>query len=241
MPSIRTRGIIIKRFNLGESDRILTIITPDRGKIRAIAKGVRRPGSKLSGYLELFHYNEYMLAEGKNLDIVTSATTIDNLLGVGQSLKQVGLAYYIAETVDKLIEETQDAEPMFDLIYGTLRSLGEGGASIEALKSHFEINLLTTLGFRPELNRCVECGQEIDSSSAWFAPAMGGVLDQQHHTSDPTAIELRGEALTQLRGLIGGSPTEVSNSVAQATADFMEHTVDRKLRSKDFMASVSDF
>ena len=241
MPNIKTRGIVIKRFNLGESDRILTIITPDRGKIRVIAKGVRRPNAKLSGYLELFHYNEYILAEGKNLDLITSAVTIDSLRGLGQDLKRVGLAYYVAETVDKLIEETQDAEPMFDIIYGTLGAIGESEVSLDSIKSHFEMNLLTALGFRPELSRCVECGQEIGDSSAWFSPALGGVLDSAHHSGDPTAIELSIEELGQLRELIEGELRVVGARVAQATADFMEHTVDRKIRSKDFMMSVSDF
>jgi len=236
MATIKTKGIIIKRINLGEADRILTILTEDRGKIRVVAKGVRKPKAKLSGFLELFRYNEYLLAEGRNLDLVAGAYTIDNLVGVGQSLHSVGVAYYIAEIVDKLIEETQESSQAFGIVYQSLKAISQSG-DLDAIKSWFELNLLTSLGFKPELGRCVECRAEV--SGAWFSFELGGVLDDQHHGSDMAALPVTATELSELRSLGGDIPKQVSPKVAQIGSGFMEQMIDRNLRSKEFLADVT--
>jgi len=244
MATIKTRGIIIRRINLGEADRILTILTEDRGKIRVVAKGVRKPKAKLSGFLELFRYNEYLLAEGRNLDLVAGAYTIDNLVGVGQSLRSVAVAYYIAETLDKLVEETQEINKVFDIVYRSLKAISEGG-DLDAIKSWFEINLLTSLGFRPELNHCVECRTLIDvtapkeSFRAWFSFELGGVLDDQHRGSDPISLPISADELIELRSMGVDIPKQVSPKVVQIGSGFMDQIIDRNLRSKEFLAEVT--
>ena len=123
MAIVKTKGIIIKRINLGEADKILTILTTDRGKIRVVARGVRRPEAKLGGFLELFRYNEYLLAEGRNLDVVTGASTIESFRQISLNLRKIGLAYYVAEIIDKLVEETQEADRVFELVYSVLKEI----------------------------------------------------------------------------------------------------------------------
>src|SRR4030042_6840840 len=200
MAIIKTKGIIIKRVNLSEADKILTILTADRGKIRVVARGVRKPKAKLGGFLEMFRYNEYLLAEGRNLDLVAGAYTIDNLVSIGQSLRSVATAYYIAETVDKLIEETQEASKTFEIVYRSLKAISQSG-DLDAIKGWFEINLLASLGFRPELNRCVECRAPLEEG--WFSFELGGILDAQHPNSDLAALPVSAVELLELRA-IGG-------------------------------------
>ena len=221
---------------MGEADRILTILTEDRGKIRLLAKGVRKPKAKLSGFLELFRYNEYLLAEGRNLDLVTGAYTIDNLVGVGQSLRSVATAYYIAETVDKLIEETQEVSKAFEIVYRSLKAISQSG-DLDAIKSWFEINLLANLGFRPELNHCVECRAAINEG--WFSFELGGILDRVHRSADPAALPVDATELSELRAIGGNIPKQVSSKVAQIGAGFMEQIIDRNLKSKEFLADVT--
>jgi DNA repair protein RecO (recombination protein O) len=236
MATIKTKGIIIKRISLGEADRILTILTEDRGKIRVVARGVRKPRAKLGGFLELFRYNEYLLAEGRNMDLVTGAYTIDNLVGVGQNLRSVATAYYIAETVDKLIEETQDVGRSFGIVYQALKAINDGG-DLDAIKSWFEVNLLTSLGFRPELDHCVECRSPL--ASGWFSFDLGGLLDEQHHGSDPGSLAVNADEVVELRSISQQLPKQVSPKVAQIGAGFMEQMIDRNLKSKEFLAEVS--
>ena len=97
MATIKTSGIVIRRINLGEADKILTILTRDRGKIRVVAKGVRRPKAKLAGFSDMFHYNDFILAEGRNLDIVTSATTVERFVTDGMELEKIGVMYYLCD------------------------------------------------------------------------------------------------------------------------------------------------
>ena len=236
MATIKTKGIIIKRVNLGEADRILTILTEDRGKIRVVARGVRKPRAKLGGFLELFRYNEYLLAEGRNMDLVTGAYTIDNLVGVGQSLRSVATAYYIAETVDKLIEETQDVGRSFGIVYQALKAINDS-EDLDAIKTWFEVNLLTSLGFRPELDHCVECRSPV--AFGWFSFDLGGLLDEQHHGSDPGSLAVNADEVMELRSISQQLPQRVSAKVAQIGAGFMEQVIDRNLKSKEFLAEVS--
>jgi len=184
----------------------------------------------------LFRYNEYLLAEGRNLDLVAGAYTIDNLVGVGQNLRSVGIAYYIAETVDKLIEETQEVSRVFEIVYSSLKAISQSG-DLDAIKSWFEINLLTSLGFRPEINHCVECREPLNEG--WFSFELGGILDDQHRNIDSGALPVSADELIELRSMGAGIPKQVSPKVTQIGAGFMEQIIDRNLRSKEFLAEVT--
>ncbi len=251
MAVIKTKGIIIKRINLGEADKIITIITQNRGKIRVVAKGVRKPRARLSGFLEMFHYNEYLLAEGRNLDIVTGANTLDTLHGISRGLKPIALAYYVAEIVDKLIEETQDPGNIFDLIYSTFKEISKGNIKLNVIKSFFEINILNILGFKPELYKCVECGQSI-VSNGHFSFNLGGLLDDQHRLKDVAAISISNEEINILRRLL---IVDISNldidtnmldlnddsKLTQICSGFLNHIVGKRIQSKEFWQKMVNF
>src|SRR3990167_2736637 len=97
MPSYKTRGIIIKRSNFSEADRLVTIFSKDRGKIRAIAKGVRRPLSKLGGHIELFCLTNFVIAEGRNLDIISGAEIEKCFFDIRSGLDKTSTAFYLGE------------------------------------------------------------------------------------------------------------------------------------------------
>lgn len=249
MATIKTKGIVIGRTHLGEADRILTIITPDRGKIRVVAKGARKPRSRLGGFLEMFRYNEYLLAEGRNLDIITGAHTIDSFSGLSRSLRGIALAYYVAETVDRLVEETQEVEGILELVHSVFQQIGRGKISVDLLKNYFEMGILARLGFRPELDHCVECRGSL-IGGAWFSFGLGGILDRQHRASDPVALEVSPDELNILRKLISEDLKSVAKSrnldplmpkVAQICSGFLDYIVDRNLRSKEFLSEVAEF
>lgn len=98
--SYQIDAIIIKRHKFAEADRLLTLFTADYGKVRAIAKGALRPGSKLGGNVELLTYSRLMLARGRNLDIVTQAQAIDTFLPLRESLELMSCGFYLSELVD---------------------------------------------------------------------------------------------------------------------------------------------
>jgi len=249
MVVIKTKGIVIKRVNLGEADKIITLLTKDRGKIRVVAKGVRKPKAKLAGFLDLFHYNEYLIAEGRNLDIITGVSTIENWHAINQSLSQVALAYYMAETVDKLIEETQEIGDIFDLIYFCFDTLNKNKISLNILKSFFEFNIVSALGYKPELDRCIECNKEIEKD-AWFSFSLGGVLDIDHKNNDLLALPISLFDLKNLKEMYLNNinelnsinlVNEISPQLSKVSSGFLNYIVDRNIKSQEFLNEVVDF
>ncbi|HAR55062.1 TPA: DNA repair protein RecO [Patescibacteria group bacterium] len=251
MATIKTKGIIIKRINLGEADKILTILTADRGKIRVIAKGMRKPNAKLGGFLELFRYNDYMLAEGRNLDLVTGASTIESFRQISLSLHRLGLAYYVAELIDKLVEETQDADTIFDLTHSVFREINQQKLPIDLIKSFFELNLLSILGLRPELDKCIVCNKLIDEQAKFgFSWVLGGVLDGEHLTNDHHVVGLNKNELDLLRCLVANpckslqmnqSYVDDIPKITRLTNSLMEYALERQLRSRNFLEEVLQF
>lgn len=143
--SYKTEGIILKRTNYGEADRILTIYTKHYGKIRALAKGVRRITSRRSGSVELFNQAVIFLNKGKNLDLLTEAQVVNSFKSWRRDLKKVAVAYYFCELVDKLTPEEQPQPAVFQLLSRFLGKIST--ASLPELTRSFEVTLLEELGF----------------------------------------------------------------------------------------------
>lgn len=147
MPNYKTEGVILKRSNYGEADRILTIFTKHYGKIKAIAKGVRKITSRKGGNVELFNHCVLFLAKGRNLDIVTEAQVVSSFSRLGGDLEKTAAAFYVVELVDQLTAEGQINRQVFDLLVGTLSELRAESREPSALTQNFEIELLKLLGF----------------------------------------------------------------------------------------------
>ena len=127
MATYKTQGIIIKRRNFGEADRILTIYTKRSGKISAIAKGVRKPLSKLGGHLELFYVTDFILSEGRNFDIVAGAELCEDFPKLRKNLHATEQAFYISELTDKLLHDEIESRKIYSLLYETLKNINNYG------------------------------------------------------------------------------------------------------------------
>jgi DNA repair protein RecO (recombination protein O) len=148
----KTEGVSLKRLNYGEADRILTIYARQRGKIRAIAKGVRKITSRKGGNLELFNHCVLFLAEGRNLDIVTEVQVINSFSRLGDDLEKTAAAFYLVELVDQLTPDGQINRQVFDLLIDGLTRIEADANADERGKSvkRFEVDLLKLLGFWSE-------------------------------------------------------------------------------------------
>src|SRR5258708_6225403 len=121
--SYTTQAIVLKHSDLGEADRIMTLFTPNKGKIRAIAKGIRRPISKKAGHLDLLTYSQLQFAQGRNLDIITQASTLEPFLHLRGELWHMTCGYYLTELIDRFIEDDTPHRDVFDLFLEALRTL----------------------------------------------------------------------------------------------------------------------
>lgn len=193
----RTEGVIIRRTDIGEADKILTIFAPRHGKVRAIAKGVRRPESHLGGNVELFVRSSLLIARGRQLDIVTQAETIAAFKSLRQQLSTIQAAFYLGELLDGLTEEGLANDEIYTLLVESLTAL-ERGAAIAPVSRYYEYRLLALLGYRLEVMQCVQCRRPLEPVINRFSAEMGGVLCPDCH---PIGLLLRPISVTALKVL----------------------------------------
>jgi len=198
--SYQTEAIIIKKTKLGEADRILTLYTPLRGKIQGVAKGVRRPRSKLSGHLELLTYSQVWFARGRNLDIITGCQTINGFIELKSHLELTSAALYATELVNLFTAEHIENQPLFRLLLETMDRLAADADSQLALR-YFEMHLLDSVGYRPRLRQCTTCHQPLAAVTNFFSSPSGGVLCPICAIEQPAAFAVSVNALKVLRYL----------------------------------------
>jgi len=171
-----TDAIVLSRFDLGEADRVLTLITPELGKLKAIAKGVRRTTSRLGGSLEPFAELRIALARGRTFDVVTEVRVGQAWLNLRDKLESAATAWYLAELADRSLEERHAAEPIYALLRRAYELLDAGMAPGRVAR-WYEMHLADELGQLPEVDRCVECDRMLEADEAFrWVPPLGGVL-----------------------------------------------------------------
>lgn len=171
----RTEAVVLRRQDVGEADRLLTLYTPKMGKLRVIAKGVRKPASRKAGHLELFIHSELLIAKGQNLDIVTQAETIHAFLPLRNDLERITCGHYVIELLDRFAAEDQANQALFDLLIDTLQRVGESDNLALAVR-FYELHLLALEGYRPQLFYCLGCGDLLQPTVNYFSAEQGGML-----------------------------------------------------------------
>jgi DNA repair protein RecO (recombination protein O) len=196
--SYPAEAIVLKRTDLGEADRIVTLFTPTKGKFHAIAKGIRRPISKKAGHLELLNHSQLQIALGRNLDIITQAEVRENFLHLRTEFWHMTCGLYLAELVNSFIEEQTLHPELYALMLQMLRSLeadaidsqqrkasgnplpeGQEHTRTNLLLHYFEIHLLSQIGYEPSLRHCAHCASDLQPVENGFAPSLGGALCPQ--------------------------------------------------------------
>jgi DNA repair protein RecO (recombination protein O) len=241
--SYQVEALIVKRIKLGEADRILTLYTPSHGKLRAIAKGNRRPGSKLGGHVELLTHSQLLLARGHNLDIISQAQTINSFMPLKEQLKLTTLGFYILELIDDFTSEEVNDPELFNFIIETLRRLCEG-KNIESVMRYFELQMLDRAGYRPQLQKCVSCDAPLQPAVNYFSPAQGGVLCVDCGFEEPVCRTLSLNALKVLRlwqntdytnALRVNIHAELALEMEMLLRDYLRYILERQIKSTEFL------
>lgn len=193
----RTEAVVLRRTDFSEADRILTLYTPRFGKRRVIAKGVRKTTSRLAGHIELFTRVNLMLAEGRNLDIVTQAEIVAPYRALREDLGRISFAYYVAELLDKLTTDDEGQSPAYGLLVETLDGL-DRSVLTEVVVRRFELRLLAILGYRPYLFHCASCQEDLTEAADRWSPA-GGMLCHRCAAREGNAVPISLPAFKALR------------------------------------------
>uniref|UniRef100_A0A7C4PW80 DNA repair protein RecO n=1 Tax=Bellilinea caldifistulae TaxID=360411 RepID=A0A7C4PW80_9CHLR len=244
--TLRVEAIVLRHSDWGEADRLLSLFTREEGKLRAIAKGVRRLRSRKAGHLEPFTRVKLMLAHGRDLWIVTQAETVAAYLTLREDLERIAHASYAVELLDRFTYEEGANRPLFDLLAITLQRLDEGQPPFTLLR-YYELRLLDLLGFRPELFRCVGCGDEIQPQDQFFSPLLGGVLCPRCGSQDASARPISVNALRFLRHFQRSTyaeatraviPVPVQQEMETRMQDYLTYYLERGLNTPAFLRAV---
>ena len=176
MPLYRDEAIVLRTHKLGEADRIITLLTRHHGRVRAVAKGVRRTTSRWGSRLEPFTHVDLQLAEGRSLDTITQAETLAPLGSrLGLDYERYTAGTVMLETAERLVtEEKEPATQHFLLLVGGLRAMLAGQHAPGAVLDSYLLRSLAVSGWAPSFDHCTGCGTE--GPHRWFNPAAGGVL-----------------------------------------------------------------
>ncbi|MBA7648923.1 DNA repair protein RecO [subsurface metagenome] len=242
----QTEAIIIKKTRLGEADRILTLYTPHLGKIQAVAKGVRRPRSKMAGHLELLTHSQVSLARGRNLDTLTGSQTINSFLPLKTDLWLSACALYATELVNQFTADHIENHPLFQLLLDTLQKLCQTGGN-ELVLRYFELHLLNVVGYRPQLYQCVSCQRALEPTTNSFSPGAGGVLCPNCRYNQPLSYPISVNALKVLRLLQGDDfdtalrlkmSRALSGELLGLTRQYLRHLLEREMKSAAWLDTL---
>jgi len=244
MPVYKADTLVIHRINLGETDKILTLLTRESGKLNAVAKGARRATSKLSGATELFTHSRMLLAVGKSLDIVSQCEIRESFPALRNNLPLLARATYLCELVDRLIEEREPNPEVFDLLLSALYLMQRAQEHPDVIVHAFEMRLLAERGYAPELGLCVRCSTALPRARVGFSPSLGGALCSGCRFAAEDAIAVKPETLNLMRRFQEAEPEEllqlapapsIAREVARCLRRYIRCRAERDLKSAEFL------
>ena len=236
MPLYRDEAVVLRTQKLGEADRIVTLLTRRHGRVRAVAKGVRRTASRFGARVEPFTQVDLLLYEGRDLDVVNQAETIEpygERIAADYSRYTAGTA--VLETAERLTaEEREPSLRLYLLVVGALRALVEGEHAPTLVLDAFILRALAIAGYEPALEACARCGAP--GPHRFFAVAMGGFVCSEHRP--PAAATVSPAAGLVLAALLSGdwvvadaAEPKVQREVSGVASAYLQWQLERGLRS----------
>lgn len=231
MSLYREEAVVLRTHKLGEADRIVVLMTRGRGKVRAVAKGVRKTKSRFGGRLEPPGRVSLLLYEGRNLDVINQADSIDHYRTLREDLDRMTDALAMLEAVDQVAQEGEANPPLYKMLAGALRTLADAPQRPPILLGAFYWKLLALEGVAPVIDACAECGSpEVVS----FDPVQGGTLCRDHRRGTPVEAEtLEAVAMIlggQLAAVLREPPGPAAFAANHLATAALEAHLERRLR-----------
>mgnify|MGYP001547519439 FL=1 len=230
----RDTGVVLRTYKLRESDRIVVFHTAENGKVRAVAKGVRKTKSKFGARLEPMSHVRLLLYRGRELDIVSQAEAVEPLSPMLSSLDRASQGLAVVEAVDQLSLEREPNPQLYRMLVGVLRTIATSPSPLNVAAFYWK--LLANEGMRPELDRCVRCGEvEPDVQFVAFELNEGGVLCRSCRSGQAISQG----ALTILREVLGGQLVQalardespLTHEVSSLATRALEFHIERRLKT----------
>jgi DNA repair protein RecO (recombination protein O) len=239
MPGLyRDEGVVLRTIKLGEADRIVTILTLGHGKVRAVAKGVRKTTSKFGARLEPTSRIALQCYRGRELDVVTQVETLEVHRVLREEYTLLTHAIPMLEAVDQVAQEHEPAPALYRMLTGALRTLAERRSPV--VTPAFFWKLLSLEGFHPMLDACARCstpGAGGDAEPIAFDLDEGGVLCRAcarggGRSLSPAGLDLLSRMVGGgLNGVLAREPGPETHEIEQLGIRALEHHVERRMRS----------
>ena len=240
----RTDAIIMRRQDFGEADRLLTIFTPNHGKLKAIAKGSRKPAGRTTGHVELYTRVKMMISYGRELHVVSQAEMTEPYLALREDLERGAYASYIVELLDHFSEAEEVNFSLYRLLDATLDRLCEPKVDLRLLTRYYELKALELVGFQPSLFNCAIGQEEITAQDQFFSVMEGGVVCPLHAKTGKFISPMSLTTLKTLRYLqtrewdvirILRVDEMLHLELERTLQNYIVHVLERRLKSVDFI------
>ncbi len=242
MSQLRDNGVVLRTYKLGEADRILVVMTEAHGKVRAVAKGVRKTGSKFGARLEPMSHVALMLWQGRSdLMTVNQVEVLEHHWHIREDLDRLTSAMGMLEVVDQVAQEDHEDQAVFETLVRALRTMDNTEVNPTLIAPAFFLRVLELEGAAPLLDACASCGEE-DVELVAFDLSEGGALCRSCRRGrplSPEALSLVRRILGgELGGVLSGPPPPGAAEVAELATSAMEAHLDRRLRSVRSVAGL---
>ena len=197
MANVKTKGIILSEHNLGDFDKMLTMLTPGTGVISCVAKGARRPKSALLAPTQMFCFADYVMYKGTSTYHINSAETIEMFYNIRTDLDKLKYAVHINKIILDVVHEDQNSYRILQLLLNTLYTISETDKDLDFVLSVFKLRLLTLLGFTPRYNRCSCCNKENNITN--FSVRYDGIECENCARADKSAIYISESTLNAIK------------------------------------------
>jgi DNA repair protein RecO (recombination protein O) len=243
----KTEGIVLKSIKLGEADKIITIYSSERGKISAVAKGIRKTKSKFGARLEPFSHVNLMLYDGRNLDIVTQVELISSFREIREDFDKVVYGAAMLDLLEKISPLEEKDEIVFDFMLSSLRALSIAPKNVPLLLAAFDLKMMSIAGFRPNLTNCAVCSEEAAGfkKEIVFSCEWGGLLCEKCGLSDIEAISISRTTLEAINEIMRREMEDVASlevserlerELLMLSQRHVKYYLQARLKSREYLA-----
>jgi DNA repair protein RecO (recombination protein O) len=247
MAAYPARALVLRKTKLGETDAILTLLASDGHQVRAVAKGLRKPGGRFGARLEPFAVVDLLLHTGRSLDVITEAQTVATHASLREDLDRSSAASVVADLLDKISVEGQPEPHLFALSTTTLDVMATAPVdALPALVIAFLVKAMAMHGYRPQLESCACCAQEAGESRE-FSVSGGGALCQECGELDGATVRFGPEGRAWLERLLQARMAEIPGlqmpepavrDCFELVRAFVAYHIPSRLRALDFYAGM---
>jgi len=240
-------AVVLRSRNLGEADKIITLYSRERGKVRAVARGARRPRNRLRAGAEVCTHGQYLVFENRGLDAISQCDIVNSHRQLREDLVKAAGGAYVLELFDVFTEEGEPKGDLFPFLLAVLQAL-EADADLELVLRAVEIGLLARLGYLPELKACVICGKSLSEATA-FSVSRGGALCAACRQNDVDAFSVTAGTLATLNYLLRTPfdqarklrvPSDMRGELKNITVSCIRALLGRDINSAAFLALVQE-